>query len=332
MYNDRIIDYFAEESRAKSSAQERLKSADALREQYRSLKNTAEEKFLSEQERNLYGITRLPGTLAALRKVFGFLRAEQNFTPPKTILDCGSGPGTALFASIEAFGTDLRFCAVEKDPGFISISQKALAALWPEMSSQVQWQQAKFPGIKPTETYDLSILSYVLSETPSEKVPELINSLLEYSSGFVVIVDSGSPKVYEQVMQARDVAIANKSFSILAPCPHALPCPMRGKDFCHFPARFVRHPDSKSLKRASAQAEDEKFSYLILKKQEQKDSNFIPIIRRVQHRKGHRNFDICDKSAVLKRIIVSKKYGNIYHNSAKLDWADNFYEIMHKIT
>ena len=48
----------------------------------------------------------------------------------------------------------------------------------------------------------------------------------------------------------------------MAPCTHALDCPMTGGNWCHFSVRLARSRAHMHAKQASVPFEDEKFSWL----------------------------------------------------------------------
>lgn len=320
---EKIIEHFAKCAQHDvKNVHERKKSADELKAHYQALKTTSGACTLHRRQRMIYGVTRLAGTLAALQEVLAILGEKFQSTPVQTVLDCGSGPGTALFASHLQFGDDIRYTGLEKDPGFIAIAEHAARELMPRATSRLRFVDGMVPNIELNERFDLTIFSYMLTETPTEKIASTMEFAISHTDNFLVIVDAGTPQGYRQLMVARDVLIKN-GWSIVAPCPHQHACPMVAPDFCHFPARFERHEEMRRLKNASAQREDEKFSYLIAipgVTNETRDR----IVKRPLKRTGHVIFDLCTKAGKLERVTVSKKQKSLYTSSRKASWGDEF--------
>lgn len=319
-----IIDYFVTLAQNNlSSAHERMHIADELKENYAKLKTVNVTRTLSEKERAIYGVTRMAGTLAVMSEVLQILSTKTKVVP-QTILDCGSGPGTALFASFMEFGAATSsYTALEKDVGFITMAQTAIAELLPHDAHCFNFLAGMLPTHEMSETFDLSIMSYVLSETPANSIADVVKYILQRTKKFVVITDAGTPLSYRQMMTARTTMI-DAGWKIIAPCPHQLSCPMAGYDFCHFPARFERHDEMRRLKRASANAEDEKYSYLIAIAPDEKTviETADRIVSRPLKRTGHVIIDVCSREGTIERKIVSKKNGDAYTRAKKLAWGD----------
>ncbi|MFF1819532.1 small ribosomal subunit Rsm22 family protein [Kribbella sp. NPDC058245] len=70
------------------------------------------------------------------------------------------------------------------------------------------------------------------------------------------------PRGYRHIVEARDQLIG-LGFTIAAPCPHQLRCPLVDPDWCHFAVRLPRTELHRRLKAGTRNYEDEKFSYLV---------------------------------------------------------------------
>lgn len=79
----------------------------------------------------------------------------------------------------------------------------------------------------------------------------------------LVVVEPGTPRGFQQILEARTQALASGA-AILAPCPHDATCPMQGSDWCHFAARVERSRTQRQLKGGELGWEDEKFSYVVI--------------------------------------------------------------------
>lgn len=222
------------------------------------------------------------------------------------------------------FGNAVRYAGLEKDPGFIAMAHDAITELLPKQDAALfRFIQGVVPKHEIDETFDLTVFSYMLSETAPDNVAAMMQFAMKRSHNYITIVDAGTPQVYRQLMAARDVLIKH-DWSIIAPCPHQHACPMIAPDFCHFPARFTRHKDMRALKGARAQAEDEKFCYLIAQspKLTFAQANYDRIVKRPMIRSGHIILDLCTGDGKLARHTVSKKQKSIYQAAKKKTWGD----------
>lgn len=321
---ENIVDYFADLAMAEiPKTSKRLESATNLRKSYAQLKIESNVRTLEKNARSIYAITRMPGTLSTLRAVFAQWH-QLGLDKPDTILDCGSGPGTALFAALEAFGANTLLTAIEKDPGFIDMASRAIKTLASPAHERLLFINDAIPKARLESRHDLAILSYMLSEIPQKELETVMLWVLKRTQNYVVIADAGTPRVYQQIMAARDILIA-QGWCILAPCRHQKKCPLEGSDFCHFSTTFLRHRESIRLKNASAQNENEKYCYLIAAAPHRtpkllKDQGRI--IRRPMQRSGHRVFDLCVREGNIRRVILSKKDGLAYRLAKDLYWGD----------
>src|SRR5579859_240380 len=108
------------------------RAAEELSRRYR-----AGEKQLitSDAHRVAYLLTRMPATYAAIHRALRELRERAPAFAPESLLDLGSGPGTAVFAAAYMFPSLRTAQGVEQDAGFVAIATKLvgssqLAAEW----------------------------------------------------------------------------------------------------------------------------------------------------------------------------------------------------------
>ena len=155
---------------------------------------------------------------------------------------------------------------VERDRGFAALGREILDAAAPETA--IAWKQADLRSALTdlgSATFDLVLISYALGELLADVRARVLDAAWRATSadGALVIVEPGTPRHFQSVIDARDVAAAHGA-TIAAPCPHAAACPMAAAgDWCHFSARVPRTQEHRRLKAGSLSYEDEKFSYLI---------------------------------------------------------------------
>ena len=115
-----------------------------------------------------YTICRMPATFAAVTQALSRLKQVAPSFAPATVLDVGSGPGTAALGAMLAFPTLREGVGIERSQDFFTIS-KLLFALVPGPG-------ASFRSMKkdcevddpPSGTFDLMTMTYVAGELSEE--------------------------------------------------------------------------------------------------------------------------------------------------------------------
>lgn len=267
--------------------------------------------FNSNSERVAYLVYRLPATYAVLLHIFYQLKALYPSFAPKSVIDIGSGPGTALLAAGTHFPEIKKAIAIERDQFFISFAKQVI-------SYAVEWCLADIASYSPTdEVADLAIMSYSLGEltdTSFEKTLSILNRCR-----YIVIVEPGTKEGYKKILSARS-SLIEKGFSVLAPCPHSKTCPLIADDWCHFSVRLPRTALHKKVKSGDLGYEDEKYSYVVLSK-ESMGAKVSRIIREPKLRSGHGHFVLCDGDGTIHETTISRK-SPLYSVAKKACWGD----------
>lgn len=297
------IDHFVQHSPALREARR------ALTQNYKAGQSSP---FADVSKRLAYLGYRLPATYSAVHKVL-----EEIPFAPDHVLDLGAGPGTASWAAIDLFPNIQKVTLIEKSLDAIDLG-KGLSSF----SSHPALQSAEWlcqSLLRNIPQADLGILSYVLNELTG---PERIVEECWKSVSCLVIVEPGTPKNFQLLKKIRQQLI-DLNAHIVAPCPHALACPMQGKDWCHFSARVERSRLHRLLKEGSLGYEDEKFSYLIAAKISQK-KYLNRIIRQPLKQSGHVHLSLCSETGSLEEKIVTRKQKELYRLSRDAEWGDEF--------
>jgi ribosomal protein RSM22 (predicted rRNA methylase) len=238
-----------------------LKSrAEALSARYRNIAGS----HAGAAESLAYAVTRLPATYAAVRAALAEAALRHPGFEPRTLLDLGSGPGTAAWAAIDAFPSIEAMTLIERAAGFRDLGA-TLAAESPDPAlSAATWQAGDLEAAGTIRgRYDLVVASFSLAEIAPARLPDLVAAAWDATAGVLVVVEPGTPPGSARVLAARD-QIIKAGGHVLAPCPGNVPCPLPAGDWCHFAVRLPRRRDHRLAKDASAPFEDEKFAYAIL--------------------------------------------------------------------
>src|SRR5215475_7701342 len=133
-------------------------TAEALSQRYRDERPHA----ISDRDALAYLAVRLPATYAAVRASLDAVAQARPDFAPKTALDIGAGPGTALWAASECWPGLADAVLVEASPKFHAYGERLAAKL--ELP-QVTWRVADATvDAVDCGTRDLVTLAYVLNE------------------------------------------------------------------------------------------------------------------------------------------------------------------------
>ena len=188
--------------------------------------------------------------------------ASDNDVAMETMLDLGSGPGTAAWAAAEVFPEVRQLRLVERDGSLIGLGRQLCAASDSSALRQAEWIQADLNGKLAEDAFDLVVASYSLAELSAAQRLLCLRKAWQRTRKLLVLVEPGTRAGFGCIHQARSELIALGA-TLLAPCPHSFACPMAvAGDWCHFAARVERTAMHRRIKSGELGHEDEKFSYL----------------------------------------------------------------------
>lgn len=289
-----------------------VESRMKLTESYKDIrKNT--DPIKTENDFYTYLISRLPATYNVSYQVLEMLKGQ----PIKSMLDIGSGPGTSIYAGLEIFEGLEKLTLVERNKFFLDFSRNTLEKEFehiPTSFIKTDLQSHTFD-----QNHDLAIMSYVLNELEESKKEEIINKIWNKANKFLVIIEPGTPKGFENIRKIRKLLLSLNA-NIVAPCTHLNTCPISDGDWCHFYKRIERNRMQKYLKTATESYEDEKYSYVIFSKDKITYTDKKRIIRFPKILKGHSDLQVCSNKGI-ENITISAKDSN-YKKAKKLDWGD----------
>lgn len=272
-------------------------------------RNTGDKKGVrSKDEALAYSIARMPATYASVKKCLD--EFPSTYTP-KTVLDVGAGPGTASTACLDRY-PDCAVTLIEDDPHMLDLGQKSVP--------NGHWVRQRLSPDTDLPPADVVILSYVLNELPLDEIPAILGKLWQAACDYLIITTPGTPAAFEQLKQTR-TALINLGAHLVAPCPHALACPMTRGDWCHFKVRIQRTSLHRTTKGGDLGYEDEKYSYLIVSKHPQ-DISYDRVTKSPHHRSKHGSFEVCSSSGSLETKPYSKSKSPDYKILKDLDWGD----------
>jgi ribosomal protein RSM22 (predicted rRNA methylase) len=295
-------------------------TAEALSQRYRDERHGAKPHAISGRDVLAYLAVRLPATYAAVRASFNAVAEARPDFAPKTALDIGAGPGTALWAASECWPRLADAVLIEASPEFRAYGERLAAGL---ETPHVTWRVAD-AAIDAVDcgTRDLVTLAYVLNELSPTVRHSVLQRLWAQTADTLVIVEPGTPAGWQRIHTARSQLI-KAGAHVIAPCPHAHACPLQPPDWCHFAVRVARSRVHGQTKRADVPWEDEKFSYLAVSQKPAMQAG-ARVIARPRKAGGHTTLKLCRPDGSASDQVVSRRDGVLFKRARKVDWGSLF--------
>ncbi|KAF9350518.1 37S ribosomal protein S22 [Mortierella sp. NVP85] len=240
-----------------------------------------------------------PTTYSAIKNVLEEVNQRVPELQAKTLLDFGTGPGTAIWAANEVWGSSLHYTGVDVSMAMLETAEEIMDAM--------SLNGAHIPNVtlKPFTSYgtqatrhDIVVSAFTLSELTE---PGLRKSTLEHlwesTNDMLVLIDRGTPNGFRVLAEAREQILGldldliktkpkydaygnrlpdeerptREPAHVLAPCPHDKVCPMfaslaRDTQWCHFSQKLQRPDFLRKTKHSKENYEDSKYTYVVLRK------------------------------------------------------------------
>ena len=294
-------------------------AATELSEAYRARRPIGRDYIVSDAHRLAYVTVRLPATYAAARAALAQLASAISTETINSLLDLGSGPGTASWAAIDTFSELTDITLIERDRGLIDLGRTLARSSGSSLLQTASWECADLNASPTLRSNDLVVCSYTIGELDARASSELIDTAWSAARIALVIVEPGTMPGFSRIREIRDQLIGLGAH-IVAPCPHANDCPISGDDWCHFSQRLDRSALHRRLKTGSMGHEDEKFSYIVVSRHPVK-TPAARVVRHPQRRSGHAHLSLCTLEG-LQQITVTRSAKTDWKRARKLSWGD----------
>jgi ribosomal protein RSM22 (predicted rRNA methylase) len=269
---------------------------------------------LSPVERAAYLAVRFPSTIAAANAVWTDASRAIGVDAIRSVLDAGSGPGTASFAAT-AHAPQAAFTCVERDAGWRDVSARLANAL----GVRVAFEHADFARHTASK-HDVVVACYALGELPAEMREATVAKLWSLAKTALILIEPGTPKGFDIVKAARAHCLVSGGHAG-APCTHDAPCPMTTEDWCHRPVRVARSAVHRAAKRADLAYEDEKFAYVVMTREPAAHAARGRIVRKPMRGSGHVHLDVCEEAGLQRRTIARSDAAH-YRDARDASWGD----------
>lgn len=267
-----------------------------------------------------YLVARLPATFAAVERVLAELARRRPGFMPNSLLDAGSGPGTASWAAAGIWPGVAAVSFLDNSASFLALA-KELASHGPASLAGATAFRESIETLPEGLTADLVVAAYALAELPVARAASVAEGLWRASRQALVLVEPGTPQGFARLRMVRQRLVAAGAVPV-APCTHALDCPLSGDDWCHFSVRLARSRAHMHAKSATVPFEDERFSYLILARDGSPPGGGRVLSPPV-HGKPGLSLRLCVDGKVEVRHIA-RRDAAAYKQAKKLDWGDLF--------
>lgn len=265
-----------------------------------------------------YLVARLPATHAAVSRVLQELARLRPDLSPASLLDAGSGPGTASWAASQVWPDLEMVTFLDTSPVFLALA-KELARQGPPSLASATAVAGSLTHIPASCAADLVIAAYALAELRQEQAGDVAAALWAASRSALVLVEPGTPHGFARLRLARQRLMAGGAVPV-APCTHAEECPIRGDDWCHFSVRLPRSRAHMHAKGARVPFEDERFAYLVMARSGRPHGG-ARIVAPPQQAKPGITFRVC-REGLLQSQHVARRDAATYKQARKLDWGD----------
>lgn len=300
-----------------TSLAELKQAADLLSRRYRSEVRDGKLHISDDLAAKAYLTTRLPATYAAVRACLGAVAEVLPELAPKSLLDVGAGPGTALWAARDCFESLETATLVETSVAIRRVG-KQLAEAAPVRAEWIAADLATgLGGLPPAE---LVTLAYVLDELSPPALEPLVDRLWALTLDTLVIVEPGTPAGWRRILAVRSRLIAAGAH-LAAPCPHSAACPLVAPDWCHFSRRVARSRLHRLAKGGDVPWEDEKYIFVAASRTPT-DAPAARVLAPPQTASGTVRLKLCQADGAAAERLVTRREGAAFKAARRLDWGD----------
>jgi ribosomal protein RSM22 (predicted rRNA methylase) len=298
---------------------ELVATAKALSQRYRNEVRDGRLHLSDARYALAYIATRMPATYAAIHASLTALNEQQPGFAPRSLLDIGAGPGTVMWAAAGVWPTLEAATLVETSPAIRALGERLAAT---SRLPRIAWRDGDLRSDLTGEQHDLVTLAYVLDELAAKDRDTLVDRLWSQTRHALLIVEPGTTAGWQRILAARAQLIANGAH-ILAPCPHALACPIAQPDWCHFSARVARSRIHRLAKEAEVPWEDEKFIYLAASRTPV-TAHPSRVLSPPESATGRVTLKLCNADGSATRRLLTRREGDVFKQARRVDWGGLF--------
>lgn len=163
----------------------------------------------SAREALAYLVARQPHVYANTARVLHEIYMRDPLFEPTSMLDFGSGVGTAVWAASEIFGETIKeYTMVDSSLPMITLAEQLLTDHETKQRHIPNVHMRQFVSPSPNVKHDLVVSAYTLCEFPDQASRlKILETLWSKTRDMLVLVEDGSPDAFQFMLQARDFII-----------------------------------------------------------------------------------------------------------------------------
>jgi ribosomal protein RSM22 (predicted rRNA methylase) len=294
-------------------------AAAALSQRYREERRNGAFYVASRRDALAYVAVRMPATYAAVRASFDAIAEARPDFAPKTMLDIGAGPATALWAAADCWPALADASLVEASPTLRACGEELAAeADLPPTTWRISNIASDAIDGAPR---DLVTLAYVLNELAPDVRKSALERIWRLTADTLVIIEPGTPAGWQRILAARRQLIESGAH-VIAPCPHAHECPLQAPDWCHFAKRVARSRLHRQAKGADVPWEDEKFSYVAVSRKPPPAAG-ARVVARPRKASGRVTLKLCRPDGSAGEQLFSRRDGELFKHAWRSEWGSS---------
>ena len=271
---------------------------------------------------------RFPATYAQLMGALSQVKERMHNWQPKNVLDLGCGPATGMFAAKEVFPSITTAMGIDRERYFLSIGEELLYES--KLDMKATWEQKTIPSFLDTpvaEKYDLIIVANVLNELTVELREQLMQKLIECSSGMVLLLEPGNNRG-SQIIQKVAQDLSEQKQTLIA--PYLNNTFVKKEDFwIHFPQRFIRPEFQRRIRQSMRESElmasdweEAKYSYLAFGNLPVENTMYGMCVGAVQKYHGYITLPVLNETGI-EDIKVMKRHKEQYRLAKEIRWGES---------
>jgi ribosomal protein RSM22 (predicted rRNA methylase) len=262
---------------------------------------------------------RVPATFEAIARIGVELVQCIDPAAVTSLLDLGTGPGTALHALAPLLPALTHATLVDRDDDLLDIAERLARALERDGVRVVTEQRDLADTARP-DPADLVVMAYALGEVTPRDRPRAVERAWLNARQALVIIEPGTMPGFARILAARQL-LAARGAHIAAPCPHAAACPMTAPDWCHIAVRVERTRRMRQIKHADLGYEDEAISYLVATPGATSDRD-PRVVARPHVMKGLVRVPLCTATG-LEALAVGRR-DPAWRTARRVRWGDRW--------
>ena len=270
-----------------------------------------------------YLALRIPATYAQIYSAFLQIQEINPSWNPRSILDIGSGPGTAVWAALDIWSSVKQARCIDKNKNLLflgkEIMEKASLAIDISLECKDIIEMSHYEN-----KYDLVIIANILNELTLSQQEILLKKAFDQCNGIMIIIEPGT-SIGVTIVQKVSKQFSGKA-NLLAPYINNSFI-FDPKIWIHFSQRFIRPEFQRRIRQhmrdsslMASDWEDAKFAYVAIGKILPKEMIWGRCIGPVKKQKGFLEMFVLTQSEI-KQVKIFKKNKKEYDFAKNLQWG-----------